>query len=161
MNRVLDKANIVEMFDKHHPKTPKECKKRGLKLQKIGSGLFRTVYRINDLDLVVKFPKKENKSSGLYHSLEEFRRFKQIQRLKKYKSIQRYLPKIHYFNKKSGVILMPFYRKLPAKEAEIASNILSKFAEDVGHTSGGDIHSENVMFSDFEDRYVLVDLGYF
>jgi hypothetical protein len=157
----MDRDKVISFFKKNRPSFD-EIKTR-FSLTKIGKGLFRDVYAIDDL--VVKIPRKSNletdHTSNLYHAREEIRQIIRIRKMKKYRLLRPFLPEIHYFDQKSGILLMPFYVKPTKKEAEVAAEILSRLAREVGHHSGGDIHDQNVMYDFENETYVIVDLGYF
>lgn len=152
---------VISFFKKNRP-TFEQIKANFL-LKKVGDGLFRNVYAIDDL--VVKVPKKSNlktdHTSNLYHARAEVRQINRIRKMKKYKLLRSFLPEIYYFDKKSGILLMPYYQKPTKKDAEVAAEIFSRLAREVGRHSGGDIHDQNVMYDLENETYVIVDLGYF
>jgi hypothetical protein len=74
--------------------------------------VFRSAYRIKDTNLVIKFPDPDE--SGEWHSRAEV---KTIGRLYKYKVLRSYLPKIFYFDRRSGVVVMEYYDKYSDRKA--------------------------------------------
>jgi tRNA A-37 threonylcarbamoyl transferase component Bud32 len=84
----------------------------GLKLIHVGSGAFRSVYRIKNTNLVIKFP--DLYEYGEDHSRDEVRT---IKKLYKYKVLRSYLPKIFYFDHRSSVIVMEYYDKYNDRKA--------------------------------------------
>ena len=77
----------------------------GLKLVHLGTGAFRAVYRITGTDFVIKF---ETDWAGAGHSRDEVNN---IKKLAKSKSLRPHLPRIHYYDPKSGVIVMNYYTR--------------------------------------------------
>src|SRR5271165_7390298 len=74
-------------------------RKTGIRLKKLGEGLDRVVYRVEDSNLVVKFCRfeKDRLDRG-GQSYAEYNVWKTIMRSKKkYKPLQKYMPEIYYF----------------------------------------------------------------
>src|SRR5271163_277737 len=95
-------------------------RKTGLKLKKLGEGLDRIVYRVEDSNLVVKFCRFEkDRLNRIGQSYAEYASWKTIMRSKKkYKSLQKYMPEIYYFNATTGVTLVKMYSKITFREAQ-------------------------------------------
>lgn len=137
------------------PKSPEDFEKLGLKLRRIGEGLFREGYKIVNADMVIKFPKD---TEGIKHSLAEVRR---IHRLMKFKILRRHLPEILYFDKASGVLIMRYYPRFRSFEvqADAMGEALARVISSLTRTHCSDLHTENVRSSE-EDDAVIIDLGY-
>lgn len=103
----------MKLIRENRPENLLTASNLGLKLIHVGSGAFRAVYRIKDTNLVIKFP--DPYENGEYHSREENR---MIEKLYQYKVLRSYLPKIFYFERKSGVIVMEYYDKYSDRKAE-------------------------------------------
>jgi ribosomal 50S subunit-associated protein YjgA (DUF615 family) len=115
-------TEIVALFKKHKPNTAKAATKLGLKLQALGSGLYRRVYVIRGYDLVVKFNAGEDDGE---HAAQEVKTVWRVLRYKKYASIRKYMPKIYYFDKKTGTTLVKKYETF--REDFVESGLNAKF----------------------------------
>ena len=102
------KAKALKLIRKHSPTSPEAFKKLGLRLSYLGAGVFREVARIQGCDLVVKFPLDDGAgcyAEGIAHSLSEMKR---IERLARISEMKPHLPKVFYFDRKNGIIVMNF-----------------------------------------------------
>lgn len=84
----------------------------GLPLQHLNWGQFRHVFHILGSNLVLKFPiVDENYDDNRAHGAQEYHQYKRIlHSKKKYLRMQPYMPKIHLFQKRSGITLMEKYQ---------------------------------------------------
>jgi tRNA A-37 threonylcarbamoyl transferase component Bud32 len=101
----MTQNRALQLIKKHRPENLITAHELGLRLIHIGSGAFRTVYRIKNTDLVIKFPDDED---GESHTRTEI---KAIERLYKYKVLRSHLPKVYFYDSKSGVVVMEYYDK--------------------------------------------------
>lgn len=137
----------------------------GLKLKKLGQGMFREAYQIVDLPLVVKFPKWQESDgeasmrSGKLHSTVEVRK---IGKLRKSRWMKKYVPEVHYHDRKTGVLVVSLhskftssYNRTGAMGRLITEMIVRHFGINVG-----DIHAANVGRGKGQTDAVLIDLGY-
>lgn len=140
----------------------------GVPLEKkpIGTGAFREVLQVKDCPLVVKFPLAEGLEdddlpdfrSSVRHSALEM---KKLERLTKFKWMRRFLPKVYYYDRKHGIIVMQFYEDFDydsfygCASAEFVRTLIRR--------------STGVMISDYgpdnvrrgkDDQLVLIDCGY-
>ena len=101
------KAKALKLIRKHEPVTPNDFKKLGLGLASIGAGVFREVAQIKGCDLVIKFPLEEKGgyAYGIQHSISEMNR---IARLSRVPELKPHLPKVFYFDRKNGIIVMQY-----------------------------------------------------
>ena len=152
----MRKAKALKLIRKHAPSTPEAFRKLGFKLTYLGAGVFREVARIAGCDLVVKFPLDEE---GIAHSLSEVNR---IERLSKVPELKSHLPKIFYFDRKHGIVVMNFYAELtPADAVELLGKIVRKLVSKVAGVTMGDIHDGNVRRKRKGwDTVTFIDLGY-
>ena len=90
-----------------------DFEKADIGLEPLDQGAFRQVYTAIGLPVVVKIPL--NDRSCLYHARREIRRLKQVRRSSLYRVLKRYLPKVYYADKQSGIIVMRFYGKRSLK----------------------------------------------
>lgn len=160
----MDVKAAIRLFKRHNPETKEDVLRMGFKLKKLGSGLYRHGYKLNGFPLVVKFPKVDHDHvdypSCVDHSSEEIRKLRMIKKRQRYKVLRRYLPVIYYYNESYGLVLLPYYKRLRSNEAEIVSIILGNLVEDT-RGGDGDLHTSNVAYDTEEERYVILDLGYF
>src|ERR1035437_9721554 len=112
-------TEVVALFKKHKPNTAKAATKLGFKLKAVGSGLFRRVYVILGYDLVVKFNSGEDDGE---HAAQEVKIVRRVLRYKEYASIRKYMPKIYYFDKKTGTTLAKKYETFREGFVELGLN---------------------------------------
>lgn len=153
----------ILLIEKHHPSTPTEFKKIGLHLKFVGAGAFREVCRIKDCDLVVKFPLNEAKGkkdyrAGKLHSTNEVKR---IKALSAYSELRPHLPKVHYHNRKTGVLVMQYYESFDKdtfQQFVKLGNVVIKLVKRLTGVTMSDVHWGN--FHKEKNKGVFIDLGY-
>ena len=157
----MRKAKALKLIRKHAPSSPAAFVKLGFRLNYIGAGLFREVARIAGCDLVVKFPLHETDgpAEGIAHSLSEMQR---IEKLARVAELKPHLPKVFYYDKKNGIIVMQFYPELkPADAVELLGKIVKKLVSRVGRVAMSDIHDGNVRRKRKGwNQLTFIDLGY-
>lgn len=143
-----------------------------LKSKVLGAGVFRESFMAVDLPLVVKFPlcggdmpksKNPDYHEGKWHTTTEVKR---IERLSKFTFMRKYLPKIYYHDRKSGVLVMHWYDEFNDDFIRYCS--LGNMAADLMYRLTGvktiDIHGGNTRTSnrleDEKGRTILIDIGY-
>jgi len=122
----------------------------------LGKGLFRSGYKIKGCDLVIKFPGDD--AEDKQHSRAEIRR---LRRLRKAGTLGEFLPEVFYYDPKSGVVVMRYYREFEnfEKQADAMGRMIQKLIFRIARVRCTDIHTENVRKRDMKDA-VLIDLGY-
>jgi hypothetical protein len=156
---MMTQNRALTLIRRHHPATTSEFRRIGLAIYKLGSGCFRTGYRIRETDLVVKFPQN---SVGKYHTTLELKR---IAQLKKYSSLRPHLPPVYYHNKKTGVLVTRFYRRGDRHDNFWTLGVLlAKLIREKTGVELCDIREDNMRLGGQRkrgrDRCVLIDLGY-
>lgn len=168
----MNLTQAVSLIKKRRPTTPDEFREAGLVLEKKpeGTGAFREVVKIKGQPLVVKFPlaegthdpkrgKKLSFRRGKMHSTVEVRK---IHELSKIRWMRKHLPKVYYHDKKSGVLVMHWYKNfeddVDALRAigRLVTRLVAKW-QGVGVT---DIHEDNVRMGRTKKDAILIDLGY-
>jgi hypothetical protein len=136
---------------------PADFKAAGIRLRYIDEGAFRQVYKVSGCPLVVKFPLDKD---GIQHSVSEIRRIRQLGRIKE---LVPHLPKIHYFDRKSGVLVTHFYPrpKNDAETVELLGKVIKKLVSRIARVGMSDIHADNVRKhrGDWMSA-IFTDLGY-
>ena len=88
----------IRLIKKHRPRTPEGFAAAGVPLEKeaLGAGVFREGIKVDGLPLVVKFPLYDSNGfhDGIRHSRIEIGK---IARLRKFKWMRKYLPKVWYY----------------------------------------------------------------
>lgn len=157
----MRKAKALKLIRKHSPSNPVAFVKLGFRLNYLGAGVFREVARIAGCDLVVKFPLDEadGPAEGIAHSISEMSR---IEKLSRVPELKPHLPKVFYFDRKNGIIVMQFYPELkPNAAVELLGKILRKLVSRVAKVSMNDIHDGNVRRKRKGwEQLVFTDLGY-
>jgi hypothetical protein len=120
------------------------------------------VYKIQGCPLVVKFPLNEEQDfdGGVQHSASEVRR---IARLSRIQELKPHLPKVHYFNKENGVLVMSYYHRItPERGVELLGKIVQKLVSKIARVQMSDIHADNIRCQKDANvgRLTFVDLGY-
>ena len=151
----LPVRTVIARIIKEMPTTPRAFRDIGIKLRYIDEGVFRKVYKISGCPLVVKFPVD---SGGIQHSVSEMRR---IRRLGRIKELLPHLPKVLYFNGKSGLVVMEYYPALdPEKGVELLGKVIKKLVSRIAQVAMSDIHSDNIRRGKRGEIVVFSDLGY-
>jgi hypothetical protein len=113
----------------------------GKELVLLGSGCFRSAYKISGTCLVVKIPFEQRKDDrcSLFHSRREIRAVTKVLSRKSLKHFRRYVPKIYFADYKTGIIVMEMLdtKVDPDKETEkVLRNMfidtLKNYSSDVG-----------------------------
>ena len=152
----LDVESVRDTIMRYNLAGAVDCLQHGYTMKFVGSGLFRNVYRIVGTKLVVKVPIGIR---GKRHSEGEMKAYRKIMGSKhKYTAIQLYMPEILAYNKKTGVILMPEYRKVAGCDRAKVDEIGTLARAAMGKYC--DLHKNNVGKGKLGD-YRVLDLGYF
>lgn len=149
-------SRVVRRIRALKPKTIRELRAAGIAARLLGTGAFRNGYKIRNCDLVVKFPLSE---FGVTHSAHEMGR---LRRLRRIKVLDRFLPEVYYYDKKSGVIVMKHYAAFRdfEEQADAMGNMIEKLIFRIARVKCTDIHTENIRQGRYPNaRAVLVDLG--
>ena len=154
----LSLAAIEKDLRTPYVKTEKDIlRELGYTLKFLGGGIFRNVYKIVGTKLVLKVP---NGARGRRHSQGEMKAYKRIMvSTKKYVALHPYMPAIHHYNSRTGIILMPEYRVAPKSYWEKKIKAMGKLAGDV-MGKYCDLHRWNIG-RDKEGQFRFIDLGYF
>ena len=123
---------IISRMKQYRPQFADEFEQMiGPTLTEIGKGgCFREVFHIEGTRAVIKFPMQDETGNySVIHSRREIRRIKQVMRSKKYKHIQRYVPKMYYSDYKNGILIMQFLHDV-GDAPEDAQDIIGKMLED-------------------------------
>ena len=143
---------IISLFRKHGPTRLKHIKKLGLTPVKIGEGISRKVYLLND-NLVVKFTFS---GKANYQSKNEINSIKKVYCNPKLKKFRRHVPPLLYFDYQGGVIITKYYPKDGPWEGSKKFQTFAKKLYKIG--LGDDIHMGNVR-RDKNGVLVIVDCG--
>lgn len=163
MSRTDTRINrIVELFDKHKPKTLVDINALGFKTRKIGHGVYRTVHKITGVPLVIKLPASDLNDCK-NHSLAEARTVRSINRFKKFATLKKYMPRIYYCEKSTGVMLVHFYKPVRGSEKHTLASVITDLVCTIWpyaiNDREVDIHSGNIGIDGAQLK--LIDLGYF
>ena len=157
----IRKAQVLRIIRRNSPTTPEAFKKLGLRMKPLGAGVFRRVFRIGGCDLVVKFPLSEDScfAEGIQHSVSEIKR---IERLSRIDELKPHLPKIFYFDRKNGIIVMQYYPELKDGDGvDFLGKVVRKLVSRIGGVTMGDIHEGNIRLKRKGwEQLVFTDLGY-
>lgn len=148
-------TKALRLINKNKPASQKEFEALGLKFQLIDAGCFREVFAIKGTNLVVKLPFDE----GKYHSISEIKR---IEKLSKVKELVPHLPKVYYFDRKTGIIVMRYYPQIKQEDQiELLGKVVKKLVKRIAGVNMGDIHDNNIRKKRQDwATLIFVDLGY-
>ncbi len=161
-------ATILRHIRRNRPVTPAQWAALGVKFTVVGRGVFREVCRIKGTDLVVKSPlyygklkpgQQPDYSEGIAHAKSEMAR---LSRLQKIDVLRPFLPKVFWYDAKSGQTVMSYYPPIPEKQKVTAlGKIVKSLVSRLYGITLGDIHEDNLRQKSSDWKIpVLVDLGY-
>jgi hypothetical protein len=173
---MINSVTVAQVLKDHHPKSPKEFKEKcGMKLMKLGTGLYRSTYKVVGVSVVIKFPnymcgvdKSEYHTyrDEVYHMISEHRAISKILRCKrKYRMLKQFVPDVYYFNRKTGVIATEQCVKLRNSDVSMAKDMLVHLVNDIVELTWAargctDLHSSNIGVS-LSGDLKIIDFGYF
>jgi hypothetical protein len=140
--------------------------KKIFRLRSVGRGVFREVYRIVGTGLVVKLVRcypEYNRPEGIRHARSEVNR---IKRLRALGVLRVHLPTIHYWDRKTGTIVMDEYVTESSENITLLGKVIQKMVKKLIGVSMTDIHRGNIgvarvkVGKKYHDRIIFLDLGY-
>lgn len=133
----------------------------GFTLRRLGEGVFREAFKIANCDLIIKFPLTEGQIGDdcVRHTRTEVKR---LRRLMRHGVMRKFLPKIHYFDSRNGVVVMQYYPAFRDMEDQVDAmgKMLGSVIFKATRIRCTDIHSDNVHRGKGEKDAVIIDLGY-
>lgn len=169
---LVNLKQAVAVIKKRRPTSPQEFREAGIVFEKKpeGVGAFREVMKVKSLPLVVKFPlaegshdprrgKKLSYRSGKMHSTAEVRK---IAKLSKIRWMRPYLPKVYYHDRKSGVLVMHWYKNFDddVDALRALGRMVTRLVYRWTNVGITDIHEDNVRMGRTKKDTILIDLGY-
>lgn len=152
---------VIESFNGKRPRTVNDLlTKCLLPLSFLGAGSFRECYRIVGTNLVVKVPIR-----GSYlpvnkrHSRLEWDAYQKIQTDAALTELRYLVPKFHYFDPDSGIILATFCKAVKAKDRKAkaqAKRIEKRVSQLMGFD---DVDVQANLGLDSKDCLKIIDLG--
>jgi hypothetical protein len=153
---------VIEVLKENKITKPEQLEAHGIKLRSLDYGSFREVHKVIGADLVIKFPLKPEYA---YHSVQEIKTIRLIHRRRDYKPLRPYTPELYYGNLKTGVLVMPYYkRELDKNEVAVLNLLVSliqttwPFAKEKQRHC--DLGFDNVRLGE-DGNPVILDFGYF
>jgi len=156
-SRVVPIRTVIARIIRNRPTSPQAFRDAGIKLRYLDEGVFRRTFKVSGCPLVIKFPLEVD---GIQHSASEVNR---VKRLSKIKELVPHLPKIHYHDRKNGVLIMQFYPRPrnDAETVEMLGKVIKKLVSRIARVQMSDTHADNVRKrrGDWTSA-VFTDLGY-
>lgn len=156
--------HIVNLFKTKNPTSKADIERLGIKLRGLDSGVFRKVFKITGVPLVVKIPQHSGRSCRR-HALAEHRAIRKINREKGYEDLRPFMPTVYYTNQQTGMMLVHYYKPIEPKYRKIISKLIHALIIRIWpYAMKGrsvDIHSGNVAIDPEDGQVKLIDLGYF
>lgn len=155
----MTQARALRLIKKHRPTSLAGARELGLRLVHLGSGVFRNVYRIKNTDLVIKFIVEYGDE---YHARAEIRNY---EKLKTSRALRACLPKLFYFDEKSGTSVWEFYPERINQEALRGRlcALVGKLASELTGANFTDVHTDNIRaissVTSCYPRLKFIDLG--
>lgn len=154
----------IKILSMKNPSTPHDALvKCGFSLKLVGEGCFRDTFRVLDTPLVIKFPCKEygrrSYNKNLKHALQEYDAWKHIKEsTNELRLFRKYLPRVHYFNPVTGVIVMTEYNtKAAYKRTRMIAALRNRLYKSLNACST-DLYEGNVGV-DKRGNLKIIDLG--
>ena len=150
------------------PWTTEDFSKTGLRLNKVGEGAFRKAFHIVGLPLIIKFPEEDDGDlrTCIRHSVIEVRK---IKALREFSILRPHLPKIYYFDKTSGVVVMEYiddtkiktdFADTDAARAYGVDRLVARLIKAHTGITVEDFSADNVRY-DRKTRFIkLIDVAY-
>jgi hypothetical protein len=149
---------VIQKIKNLAPTSPEDVRKAGIKMRLLGTGMFRSGYKVRNTDVVLKFPvvTSGDREEGIQHSKQEIDR---LRRLKRAGTVEQFLPEVFYYNKKTGVIAMRYYPAYDGfeEQADAMGKMVSKLFYRIARVRCTDIHTENVRKG---ENAIIIDLGF-
>lgn len=157
-------SRVIDILARPNVKTATDALNAGLPLSLLGSGAYRRVYDIPGTKLVVKFPNFEYLTAEecIKHSVKEYEAVTKVMvsRSKAYAPIKKHMPKIHFCNPLTGVLVVNKYKLLGADKGE-ARRLLSLKIKTASNVSGIlDIQNGGNVGVDGRGTLKVIDAGY-
>jgi hypothetical protein len=163
----MSQAKALKLIRENRPVNLLAATCLGLKCVHVGFGVFRSAYHIKDTNLVIKFPQEPDKTYAKFHSAAEVRKIKHFIQ---YKSLRPHMPKIYYYDPKSGVIVMKRYYKMRKTEGPLVNHwndgeydwrllLIGKLIKDLTGKQFEDGFGSNLAV-DEKNVLKIIDLGY-
>lgn len=154
----MTQAQALRLIRKHRPASLFVAHQLGLRLVHLGSGVFRNAYRIKETYLVIKFIREDGDE---YHAREEI---KNLNKLKTSKALRKCLPRLYYFDKKSGTSVWEFFpeRFNQRNLVEKMGDLIGKLARELTGANFQDVHTDNIRadgFGYYQQIIKFIDLG--
>lgn len=152
---------IIALLREHEVQTPDQFDEVvGLPLVFIDAGCFREAWAVPNKRVVVKFPletEKDDYRLGVLHSRNEIKRMRKIMASNSLRHLRRYIPRVQFANKNTGLILMErldLVGKVPPDKARIVEQMF----QDTFGSHHGDLFSTNVGYNG-RGQIKVLDLG--
>lgn len=168
--RSLAVTRILSLVRKHNPARPEDFKLLGIRLRKLGSGAFRTVYEIRGLPLVIKFPLPG--TDFILNKIHTRTELARIKKFKKFRWMRKHLPRVYYSNPVTGVSIVEFvddsrymtdrgvWGNSQQQRMQAMCNMAQELIYRLTGTRMTDITDENVRVDQKRRVIKLIDLAY-
>jgi hypothetical protein len=153
----------IARIHKAKPVTPSDFAGAGVPLEKaaIGTGAFREVVKVEGCPLVVKFPLdcgsySQDGLAGIAHSALEM---KKLKRLRRFRWMRKFLPKVYYYDRKHGIIVMRHYELMTKSNFLFDAKLVYAL---IKHSTGVNISDYTWGNAGISNRGfpILLDCGY-
>jgi hypothetical protein len=155
---------VISKLRNDWPTTPEECKTYGIRLCKYSrSGAYRYVYKVWGLPLVIKFPQNDDDK---IHAIQEWIVYNKLKFCDRYRKLKKYMPTIYYFNMKTGVSAMRYYKVLGesnwrnSNKYDKSRSLLEKRVKKI-YKHANDVDNSGNVARDKNGQLKIIDLGCF
>lgn len=163
---------IVKRLTEHRPKNEDEIKALGIPLWYLGEGAFRTGYKVKGVPLVIKVPMCDCpehyercalECSGPNHSRIEYKVYQRIMKKRKYRALRGFLPRVHYFDDRTGIIAVQYYKPMSNTLGnQKLCDMIDQFIRQTLSIGGAvDMKPENIGIEIKDDahQFKILDMG--
>ena len=151
---------LVEILEHKQVRSLNGLRRLGIPARFIDTGAFRKVFGVRGLNVVIKVP---HTPSYKYHIDSEMKAFDRIKSDPMSKILRQHIPKIHYYNKRTRLMVVEKYKFFPTNrslnitEKKKLSRLYTKVKKVFGTTE--DLCIYNVGYDG--KKFILTDMGLF
>lgn len=160
----MNVKTVLGIVSRHNVKTAVDALDAGLPLQLLGSGAYRKVYDIVGTRLIIKFPNPEylKEAECIKHSIKEYEAVCKVMssKDKRYSSIRKHMPKIHFCNPITGVLVANRYQLLAVGRAEDRRLLSLKIKSITSPQNILDVNNCGNVGVDGRGTLKVIDAGY-
>lgn len=155
--------DVIRVVSSRNITSPVEALNAGLPLKLLGTGAYRKVFEVVGAGLVIKFPNPSylQLSECILHSVKEYKAITKVMTSKsnKYAHIKKHMPRVHYCNTTTGVLIVRKYELLASAKVAVRGALSLKLRNALnGKTL--DVNNCGNVGIDGRGTLKVIDAGY-